>query len=142
VVDINIEKFFDKVNHDMLMARVARKITDKRVLKLVRWSYLNAGVMRDGVVVGKHEGTPQGGPISSLLSNIVLDDLDKELTKRGHKYTRYADDSSNIYCRTKRAAERTYESIVGFIEKRLKLKVNRKKSKVDIAYRIKFLGYG
>jgi group II intron reverse transcriptase/maturase len=140
VVDIDIEKFFDRVNHDMLMARVARKVADKRVLKLVR-SYLNAGVMRDGVVVGKYEGTPQGGPLSPLLSNIVLDDLDKELTKRGHKYTRYADDS-NIYCRSKRAAERTYDSIVDFIEKRLKLKVNRKKSKVDIAYRIKFLGYG
>lgn len=140
VVDIDIEKFFDRVNHDMLMARVARKVADKRVLKLVR-SYLNAGVLRDGVVVGKHEGTPQGGPLSPLLSNIVLDDLDKELTKRGHKYTRYADDS-NIYCKSKRAAERTYESIVDFIEKRLKLKVNRKKSKVDIAYRIRFLGYG
>jgi len=110
VVDIDIEKFFDRVNHDMLMARVARKITDKRVLKLVR-SYLNAGVMRDGVVIGKHKGTPQGGPLSPLLSNIVLDDLDKELTKRGHKYTRYADDC-NIYCRSRRAAERTYDSIV------------------------------
>ena len=140
VVDIDIEKFFDRVNHDMLMARVAAKITDKRVLKLVR-SYLNAGVMRDGVVIGKYEGTPQGGPLSPLLSNIVLDDLDKELTKRGHKYTRYADDC-NIYCRSKRAAERTYDSIVDFIEKRLKLKVNRDKSKVDSAYRIRFLGYG
>jgi len=140
VVDIDIEKFFDRVNHDMLMARVARKITDKRVLKLVR-SYLNAGVLKDGVVIEKHEGTPQGGPLSPLLSNIVLDDLDKELTKRGHKYTRYADDS-NIYCRSKRAAERTYDSIVDFIEKRLKLKVNRAKSRVDIAYRIRFLGYG
>ena len=139
-MDIDIEKFFDRVNHDMLMARVAAKITDKRVLKLVR-SYLNAGVMRDGVVIGKHEGTPQGGPLSPLLSNIVLDDLDKELTKRGHKYTRYADDS-NIYCKSKRAAERTYDSIVDFIEKRLKLKVNRDKSKVDSAYRIRFLGYG
>jgi len=140
VVDIDIEKFFDHVNHDMLMARVARKVADKRVLKLVR-SYLNAGVMRDGVVVGKYEGTPQGGPLSPLLSNIVLDDLDKELDRRGHKYTRYADDS-NIYCKSKRAAERTYESIVDFIEKRLKLKVSRKKSKVDSAYRIRFLGYG
>jgi len=140
VVDIDIEKFFDKVNHDMLMARVARKITDKKVLKLLR-SYLNAGVMRNGVVVEKYEGTPQGGPLSPLLSNIVLDDLDKELKRRGHKYTRYADDC-NIYCRSRRAAERTYDSIVNFIEKRLKLKVNRDKSKVDIAYRIRFLGYG
>ncbi len=139
VVDIDIEKFFDRVNHDMLMARVARKITDKRVLKLAR-SYLNAGIMRDGVVVEKYEGTPQGGPLSPLLSNIVLDDLDKELTKRGHKYTRYEDDC-NIYCRSRRAAERTYDSIVDFIEKRLKLKVNRDKSKGDIAYRIRFLGY-
>jgi group II intron reverse transcriptase/maturase len=140
VVDIDIEKFFDRVNHDMLMARVARKVADKRVLKLLR-SYLNAGVMRNGVAVEKHEGTPQGGPLSPLLSNIVLDDLDKELDRRGHKYVRYADDC-NIYCKSRRAAERTYDSIVSFIEDRLKLKVNREKSKVDSAYRIRFLGYG
>lgn len=140
VVDIDIEKFFDRVNHDMLVARVARKVTDKRVLKLIR-SYLNAGAMRDGVVIEKYQGTPQGGPLSPLLSNIVLDDLDKELDRRGHKYVRYADDC-NIYCKSKRAAERTYASIVAFIEKRLKLKVNRDKSRVDVYHRIKFLGYG
>jgi len=139
VVDIDIEKFFDRVNHDMLMARVAAKISDKRVLKLVR-AYLNAGIMAGGVVIERGQGTPQGGPLSPLLSNIVLDDLDKELESRGHKFCRYADDC-NIYLKSKRAAERTYVSIVKFIEKKLKLKVNTQKSKVDIAYRIKFLGY-
>ena len=114
-------------------------MADKRVLKLVR-AYLNAGAMTGGVVVETEQGTPQGGPLSPLLSNIVLDDLDKELTRRGHKFCRYADDC-NIYLKSKRAAERTYESIVKFIEARLKLKVNRLKSAVDIAYRIKFLGY-
>jgi group II intron reverse transcriptase/maturase len=140
VVDIDIEKFFDRVNHDMLMARVAAKISDKRVLKLIR-VYLNAGVMVNGVVAERYEGTPQGGPLSPLLSNIVLDDLDKELTKRGHKFCRYADDC-NIYLKSRRAAERTFQSIAKFIERKLKLKVNREKSSVDIAYRIKFLGYG
>jgi len=139
VVDIDIEKFFDRVNHDMLMARVAAKISDKRVLKLVR-AYLNAGIMSDGVVIEKGQGTPQGGPLSPLLSNIVLDDLDKELESRGHKFCRYADDC-NIYLKSRRAAERAYVSIVKFIEKRLKLKVNTQKSKVDIAYKVKFLGY-
>jgi RNA-directed DNA polymerase len=139
VVDIDIEKFFDNVNHDMLMARVAGKVKDKRVLKLIR-AYLNAGVMENGVVVEKHEGTPQGGPLSPLLSNILLDDLDRELERRGHRFCRYADDC-NIYLKSERAAERTYESIVRFIEGKLKLKVNRKKSKVDKADRRKFLGY-
>ena len=138
-MNIDIEKFFDKVNHDMLMARLAAKVTDKRVLKLVR-AYLNSGVMVGGVVVEKGQGTPQGGPLSPLLSNIILDDLDRELTRCGHRFCRYADDC-NIYLKSKRAAERTYENIVKFIETRLKLKVNRRKSKVDIAYRIKFLGY-
>ena len=139
VVNIDIEKFFDRVNHDMLMARVARKVKDKRVIKLLR-AYLNSGVMVNGVVVETDKGTPQGGPLSPLLSNILLDDLDKELERRVHKFCRYADDS-NIYLKSKRAAERTYESIVKFIETRLKLKVNKSKSAVDIAYRRKFLGY-
>jgi len=139
VVDIDIEKFFDRVNHDMLMARVAAKVADKRVLKLIR-AYLNAGVMDGGVVLQRYEGTPQGGPLSPLLSNIVLDDLDRELEARGHKFCRYADDC-NIYLKSARAAERTFQSIVKFIEDRLKLKVNKQKSKVDIAYRVRFLGY-
>ena len=139
VVDIDIERFFDRVNHDMLMARVARKVADKRVLKLIR-AYLNTGVMADGVVVEKYEGTPQGGPLSPLLSNILLDDLDRELEKRGHRFCRYADDC-NIYLKSERAAERTHSSMVRFIEEKLKLKVNRIKSAVDKADRRKFLGY-
>lgn len=139
VVDIDIEKFFDRVNHDMLMARVARKVKDKRVLKLIR-AYLNSGVMINGVVIDTVKGTPQGGPLSPLLSNIVLDDLDKELEKRGHKFCRYADDS-NIYLKSRRAAERTYSSIKGFIEAKLKLEVNSSKSAADIVWRRKFLGF-
>ena len=139
VVDIDLEKFFDRVNHDMLMARVARVVKDKRVLKLIR-AYLNSGVMVGGVVRVTEEGTPQGGPLSPLLSNIMLDDLDKELEKRGHKFVRYADDC-NIYVRTPRAGERVMESVKGFLEKKLRLKVNPKKSKVDRATRVKFLGF-
>ena len=139
VVDIDLEKFFDRVNHDMLMARVAREVKDKRVLKLIR-AYLNSGVMVNGVVMDTEEGTPQGGPLSPLLSNIMLDDLDKELEKRGHKFVRYADDC-NIYVRTQRAGERVMESVREFLEKKLKLKVNPKKSKVDRATRVKFLGF-
>jgi group II intron reverse transcriptase/maturase len=139
VVDIDLEKFFDRVNHDMLMARVARVLKDKRVLKLIR-AYLNSGVMVGGVVRDTEEGTPQGGPLSPLLSNIMLDDLDKELEKRGHKFVRYADDC-NIYVRTPRAGERVMESVKGFLEKKLKLKVNPKKSKVDRASRVKILGF-
>jgi RNA-directed DNA polymerase len=137
-VDIDLEKFFDRVNHDMLMARVARVVKDKRVLKLIR-AYLNSGVMVNGVVMETEEGTPQGGPLSPLLSNIMLDDLDKELEKRGHKFVRYADDC-NIYVKTQRAGERVMESVKAFLEQKLKLKVNPKKSKVDRAVRVKFLG--
>ena len=139
VVDIDLEKFFDRVNHDKLMARVARVVKDKRVLKLIR-AYLNSGVMVNGVVLDTDEGTPQGGPLSPLLSNIMLDDLDKELEKRGHKFVRYADDC-NIYVQTRRAGERVMESVKTFLEKKLKLKVNPKKSKVDRATRVKFLGF-
>jgi RNA-directed DNA polymerase len=139
VVDIDLEKFFDRVNHDMLMARVAREVKDKRVLKLIR-AYLESGVMVNGEVMETEEGTPQGGPLSPLLSNVMLDDLDKELEKRGHKFVRYADDC-NIYVKTQRAGERVMESAREFLEKKLKLKVNPKKSKVDKAQRVKFLGF-
>jgi group II intron reverse transcriptase/maturase len=139
VVDIDLEKYFDRVNHDMLMARVARVVKDKRVLKLIR-AYLNSGVMVNGVVLDRAEGTPQGGPLSPLLSNIMLDDLDKELERRGHKFVRYADDC-NIYVRTQRAGERVMGSVKRFLEKKLKLKVNPKKSKVERASRAKFLGF-
>lgn len=139
VVDIDLEKYFDRVNHDMLMARVARVVKDKRVLKLIR-VYLKSGVMVNGVVLDTAEGTPQGGPLSPLLSNIMLDDLDKELERRGHKFVRYADDC-NIYVRTQRAGERVKESVKRFLEKKLKLKVNPKKSKVERASRVKFLGF-
>jgi len=139
VVDIDLEKYFDRVNHDMLMARVARVVKDKRVLKLIR-AYLKSGVMVNWVVLDTAEGTPQGGPLSPLLSNIMLDDLDKELERRGHKFVRYADDC-NIYVRTQRAGERVKESVKTFLEKKLKLKVNPKKSKVELASRVKFLGF-
>jgi len=138
-VDIDLEKFFDRVNHDMLMARVARVVKDKKVLKLIR-AFLESGVMVNGVVLDTGEGTPQGGPLSPLLSNILLDDLDKELEKRGHKFVRYADDC-NIYVKTQRAGERVMESMKAFLEQKLKLKVNPKKSKVDRATRVKFLGF-
>jgi len=139
VVDIDLEKFFDRVNHDMLMARVARVVKDKRVLKLIR-SYLNSGMMVNGVVMETEEGTPQGGPLSPLLSNIMLNDLDRELEERGHKFVRYADDC-NIYVKTQRAGERVLESVTKYLEKKLKLKVNPKKSKVERATRAKFLGF-
>ena len=139
VVDIDLESYFDRVNHDMLMARVARVMKDKRVLKLIR-KYLQSGVMIHGVVVKTEEGTPQGGPLSPLLSNILLDDLDKELEKRGHRFVRYADDC-NIYVRSRRAGERVMGSMGKFLEQKLKLKINRKKSKVDRAQQVKFLGF-
>jgi group II intron reverse transcriptase/maturase len=139
VVDIDLEKFFDRVNHDMLMARVARVVKDKRVLKLIR-AYLESGVMVNGVVMETEEGTPQGGPLSPLLSNIMLTDLDRELEEREHKFVRYADDC-NIYVKTERAGERVLKSVKQYLEKKLKLKVNPKKSKVERATRAKFLGF-
>ena len=139
VVDMDLEKFFDRVNHDILMARLARKIGDKRVLKLVR-RYLKAGLMVGGVVSPRTEGTPQGGPLSPLLSNILLDDLDKELEKRGHAFCRYADDC-NIYVQSKRAGQRVLESTTRFLAGKLKLKVNAEKSAVARPWERKFLGY-
>jgi RNA-directed DNA polymerase len=123
VVDLDLEKFFDRVNHDRLMARVAARVTDKRVLKLIR-AFLKSGVMEDGLVSPVEEGTPQGGPLSPLLSNLVLDDLDKELTRRGHRFCRYADDC-NIYVRSRRAGERVMASLSRFLTKKLRLKGQR-----------------
>ncbi|SYX82762.1 group II intron reverse transcriptase/maturase [Paenibacillus alvei] len=139
VVDMDLEKFFDRVNHDILMARVARKVTDKRILKLIR-AYLKAGVMVEGMRHETVEGTPQGGPLSPLLANILLDDLDQELTKRGLRYVRYADDC-NIFVGSKRAGERVMKSVIGFVEGKLRLKVNREKSAVDRPWNRKFLGF-
>lgn len=139
VVDVDLEKFFHRVNHDKLMARVARAVKDKRVLALVR-KYFESGVMVNGVVTETGEGTPQGGPLSPLLANIMLDDLDKELEKRGHKFVRYADDC-NIYLRSKRAGERVMNSVRKFLEQKLSLKVNEHKSAVDRPWKRKFLGF-
>lgn len=139
VVDIDLEKFFDKVNHDRLMSTLAKRIEDKRMLKLIR-AYLNAGVMENGLIKPTDTGTPQGGNLSPLLSNIVLDELDKELEKRGHCFVRYADDC-NIYVKSIRAGERVMKSVSEFIIQRLKLKVNEAKSAVDKPSRRKFLGY-
>jgi RNA-directed DNA polymerase len=139
VVDMDLEKFFDRVNHDILMARVARKVKDQRVLLLIR-RYLQSGVMVGGLVEPRAEGTPQGGPLSRVLSNILLDDLDKELEGRGHAFCRYADDC-NIYVRSKRAGERVMASVSRFLERRLKLKLNQAKSAVDRPWNRKFLGY-
>ena len=139
VLDIDLEKFFDRVNHDKLMARVARVVKDRRVLKLIR-KYLESGVMVNGVKVEVREGTPQGGPISPLLANIMLDDLDKELEKRGHRFVRYADDC-NIYVKSRRAGERLLAGIGRFLERKLSLKVNAKKSGVDRPSKRKFLSF-
>ncbi len=139
VVDMDLEKFFDRVNHDVLMARVGRKIGDKRVLGLIR-RFLHAGLMKGGLCSQRAEGTPQGGPLSPLLSNILLDDLDKELERRGHAFCRYADDC-NIYVRTRRSGERVMASVSRYLQTRLKLQVNAAKSAVDRPWNRKFLGY-
>ena len=139
VVDLDLEKFFDRVNHDRLMGAIAKRVGDKRVLRLIR-AFLNAGVMEDGLVSPTVEGTPQGGPLSPLLSNLVLDELDRELEARGHRFVRYADDC-NIYVRTERAGHRVMESVKQFITKRLKLRVNEAKSAVARPQQRKFLGF-
>ena len=139
VVDIDLEKFFDRVNHDILMGLVAKRVQDKYVLKLLR-AYLNAGVLENGLVSPATEGTPQGGPLSPLLSNLMLDVLDKELERRGHRFVRYADDC-NIYVRSLRAGERVMASVNQFLEKKLKLKVNQGKSAVARPGERKFLGF-
>jgi RNA-directed DNA polymerase len=139
VVDIDLEKFFDRVNHDILMSRVARRVTDKQILGLIR-RYLQAGIMADGIVGQRTEGTPQGSPLSPLLSNIVLDELDRELEKRGHGFCRYADDC-NIYVQSRKAGYRVMASLKRFLEKRLRLRVNEGKSAVARPWQRKFLGY-
>jgi RNA-directed DNA polymerase len=139
VVDLDLEKFFDRVNHDMLMSRVAKRVTDKRVRTLIR-AFLNAGVMEHGLVSPTEEGTPQGGPLSPLLSNLLLDDLDRELERRGHRFVRYADDC-NIYVRGERAGQRVLEGVTAFLTRRLKLRVNREKSAVARPAARKFLGF-
>lgn len=139
VVDIDLEKFFDRVNHDILMSKLAKVIEDKRLLKIIR-AFLNAGIMRQGVCIERVEGAPQGGPLSPLLSNIMLDELDKELEKRGHQFCRYADDC-NIYVKTSVAGRRVMESIKQFLKKRLRLKVNEGKSSVSKVTERQFLGF-
>lgn len=139
VVDVDLSKFFDRVNHDVLMSRLARRIEDRALLRLIR-RYLDSGVMLDGVVVWRHEGTPQGGPLSPLLSNVLLDEWDRELECRGHKFARYADDCV-IYVRSRRAGERVMASCARFLEGRLRLKVNAEKSAVARPWKRGFLGF-
>ena len=139
MVDLDLEKFFDRVHHDVLMSRVARKVSDKRVLCLIR-RYLQAGIMEGGLVSQPTMGTPQGGPLSPLLSNILLDDFDKELERRGHRFCRYADDV-NVYVASRRAGNRVLNSIERFLAHRLRLQVNREKSAVDRPWKRTFLGY-
>jgi RNA-directed DNA polymerase len=134
-----LEKFFDRVNHDMLMAKVARRVKDKKILLLIR-RFLQAGVMEEGLLKPTEEGTPQGGPLSPLLSNIMLDDFDKELEKRGLRFARYADDC-NIYVKSKKAGKRVMEATVRYLIEKLKLKVNQQKSAVDNPWNRKFLGF-
>jgi RNA-directed DNA polymerase len=139
VVDMDLEKFFDRVNHDVLMARVSRRVKDRRVIVLL-YRYLRSGMMAGGVVSPRREGTPQGGPLSPLLSNILLDDLDKELERRGHRFVRYADDC-NVYVRSKRAGDRVLRRLERYLRERLRLTVNRDKSAVDRPWNRTFLGY-
>ena len=139
VVDLDLEKFFDRVGHDKLMAKIAERVSDKRLLKLIR-AFLRAGVMENGLVSPLDEGTPQGGPLSPLLSNLVLDEFDRELERRGHRFARYADDS-NIYVRSRRAGERVMKSVTRFIHTKLKLQVNQSKSAVAEPWERKFLGF-
>src|ERR1700751_3196563 len=139
VIDLDLEKFFDRVNHDKLMAKITKRVEDKRLLKLIR-AFLNAGVMENGLISPSVEGTPQGGPLSPLLSNLVLDELDRELERRGHQHVRYADDC-NIYVRSERAGHRVMKSITRFITQRLKLKVNETKSAIARPQERKFLGF-
>src|SRR6266849_6828397 len=139
VVDLDLEKFFDRVNHDKLMGQIAKRVEDKRLLKLIR-AFLNAGVMENGLVSPSVEGTPQGGPLSPLLSNLVLDELDRELERRGHRFVRYADDC-NIYVRSERAGHRVMESVTRFIKQELTRKVNETKSAVARPQERKFLGF-
>jgi RNA-directed DNA polymerase len=139
VVDMDLEKFFDRVNHDVLMVRVARRVKNKRLLRLIG-RYLKAGIMIGGVIHDHEEGTPQGGPLPPLLSNILLDDLDKELERRGHRFCRYADDC-NTYVRSKAAGKQVMQSITRFLAKKLRLKMNEDKSAVDRPWNRKFLGY-
>ena len=138
-VDLDLEKFFDRVSHDKLMAKIAERVSDKRLLKLIR-AFLTAGVMEGGLVSPVDEGTPQGGPLSPLLSNIVLDEFDRELEQRGHRFARYADDC-NVYVRSRRAGERVMESLKRFLTTKLKLKVNEQKSAVARPWERKFLGF-
>lgn len=139
VVDLDLEKFFDRVNHDIMMSRLARRFDDKRLLRIIR-RFLEAGMMQNGVCVLRHEGTPQGGPLSPLLANLLLDDLDRELERRGHKFCRYADDC-NIYVQSLAAGERVLASVTKYLEERLKLRVNRVKSAVASVEERKFLGH-
>jgi RNA-directed DNA polymerase len=140
VVDVDLSKFFDEVNHDVLMAKIKRKVTDKRMLKLID-RYLRTGIMRDGVASPRSQGTPQGSPLSPLLSNIILNELDKELEKRGHSFCRYADDCV-IFVKSEKAAQRVYDSVVDFIERKLKLRINQSKSQITKHHRLTFLGFG
>jgi len=138
VVDVDLEKFFDRVNHDILMGKLAKRIEDKRVLRLIR-RYLEAGVMLNGVVMERHEGTPQGGPLSPLLANVLLDEVDKELERRGHAFVRYADDG-NVYVRSRRAGERVM-TLLNRLYGRLRLRINESKSAVARVWNRKFLGF-